>query len=158
MRFLSQVHCILGSSHRTANFHLDCSASLRSVNIALHLHTHTHTCNETVLPGNGGQVVTVDIAIKLKDFSRLKITMWRKEKEMNKGSVISGRNESVRVMDMFTWELMQSKNLNFMINYTAMTLNKALSWKFNCGKVFFFHSVGKDLIQNNSEQAAAARS
>lgn len=33
---------------------------------------HTHTCNETVLPGDGGQVVAVDIALKLKDFSRLK--------------------------------------------------------------------------------------
>ena len=33
---------------------------------------HTHTCNETVLPGDGGQVVAVDVALKLKHFSRLK--------------------------------------------------------------------------------------
>lgn len=32
----------------------------------------THTCNETVLPGDGGEVVAVDIALKLKDFCRLK--------------------------------------------------------------------------------------
>lgn len=32
---------------------------------------HARTCNETVLPGDWGQVVTVDVAFKLKHFSRL---------------------------------------------------------------------------------------
>lgn len=32
---------------------------------------HARTCNETVLPGDWRQVVTVDVAFKLKHFSRL---------------------------------------------------------------------------------------
>lgn len=32
----------------------------------------SHTCDKAVLPGDGRQVVAVDVSIKLKDFSRLK--------------------------------------------------------------------------------------
>lgn len=41
------------------------------------------TCNETVLPGDWGQVVIVDITLKLKHFSGLKNKI-QKEKETEK--------------------------------------------------------------------------
>lgn len=49
-----------------------CSSPLGGENhIQCNISTQTYTCNETVLPGNGRQMVAVDITLKLKDFSRL---------------------------------------------------------------------------------------
>ncbi|KAG7223387.1 hypothetical protein INR49_032214 [Caranx melampygus] len=47
------------------------------------MHFNTRTCDETVLPGDGGEVVAVDVALKLKDFSRLK-NRKEGEREVNR--------------------------------------------------------------------------
>lgn len=70
MKMLASVQCFLVHNHKNANrypMHSMSSSPLASAVAAL-----SHTCDETVLPGDGGQVVAVDVALKLKDFSRLK--------------------------------------------------------------------------------------
>lgn len=77
----------------------------------------SHTCDETVLPGNGGQVVAVDVALKLEDFSGLKDDKVREREGQ----------PSVR--------LALKENVNLMMKYTSVTLNKApastFNWKIN---------------------------
>lgn len=53
-----------------------------------------HTCNETMLPGNGGQVVAVDIALKLKNFSGLKKSEGKKRRQTNKSE---GQTAAVKI-------------------------------------------------------------
>lgn len=97
-----------------------CSVSLGSLKTVTAF-SHTHTCNETVFPGNGGQVVAVDIALKQKDFSRLK----NQKSKRKRGSVSYGRNSAISMFSACV--CMLNEHLNFMIKYTAVTLNKAMA-------------------------------
>lgn len=57
----------------------------------------SHTCDKTVLPGDGRQVVAVDVSIKLKDLSRLKCHIngggWKMKKK--KTQFFGGRNYTI---------------------------------------------------------------
>lgn len=80
---------------------LICSASLRSAKTVVEF---TRTCNETMLPGDRGQVVVVDITLKFKNFSRLKNQRRKREGEREQeGKRKRGRkrdNQRVRIKQL----------------------------------------------------------